>query len=99
MRVKRHLVLGQSAHFGSVHFVSVDEVAEESGIGVGEVERFVHNKVRIVAQDGVEGVILQMSRVQMFASVLIAPVVSNDAFKVVHGKEVGVVPTGSLKSH
>lgn len=59
----------------------------------------MHNKVRIVAQDGVERVILQMSRVQMFSSELITPVVSNDALKVVHGKEIGVIPTGSLKSH
>lgn len=47
----------------SVHFVSIDEVAEQAYIGVGVVVGFVKDQVGVVAQVGVEGVVLQMGRV------------------------------------
>ena len=46
-----------------------------------------------------EGVILKMSGVKMFASKFITSVFSNDPLEVVHGEEVWIVPAGSEESH
>ena len=45
-----------------------------------------------------EGVVLEMGRVQMFTIVFIASIVSDYSFEVVHGEEVGIVVGGGLKS-
>lgn len=54
------MVLGQGTHFGSEHFVTIDEVSEESCVGVGEVEGGVHDEVGEISQDSVERVVLQL---------------------------------------
>jgi hypothetical protein len=57
----------------------------------------VENDVGVVAEVGVEGVILKVGRVEMVACILIASVLSNESLEVVEGEEVRIVPTGSLK--
>lgn len=99
MGVARHLILSQDTHFGSIHLVSVDEVAEEGGVGVDEVERLVQDQIREVSQMAVEGVVLKMSRVKVLASVLIASVVSYNSHEIVHSEVVWIVPVWSLKSN
>ena len=46
-----------------------------------------------------EGVVLEMGRVQMLTIIFIASVVSDDSFEVVHGEEIGVVVSGGLESN
>jgi hypothetical protein len=97
--VDGHLVLGDDRHFLRVHFVSVDEVAEESRVGVGEVEGLVEDEVGVVAEVGVEGVVLEVGRVEVVAGELVAAVLPDDALEVVHREEVGVVPARRFEGH
>ena len=59
----------------------------------------MQDEVWVVAKVGMERVVLEMRRVQVIASELIASVFSDNAFEVVHGEEVGVVPAGGLEGH
>lgn len=99
MSVDGHLVLRDYGHLRSVHLVAVDEVSEEAGVGVREVEGLVQDHVRIVAQVGMERVVLQVGRVQVLAREFIAAVLSDYSFEVLHGEEVGVIPCGGLESY
>ena len=82
-----------------VHLVAVNEVAKDAGVGICEVEGLVQDEVWVVAEIGVEGVVLKMRGVQVIACELIAAVLSDYAFEVVHRKEVRVVPAGGLEGH
>lgn len=95
--VDRHVILSDDGHLLRVHLVAVDEVAEEAGVGVGEVEGLVEDDIGVVAEVGVEGVVLQVSGVQVVAGELVASVLADDALEVVHREEVRVVPAGGLE--
>lgn len=58
----------------------------------------MEDDVGVVAEVGVERVVLEMGGVQVVPSELIASEFSNDPLEVVHCEEVGVVPAGSLES-
>jgi hypothetical protein len=94
-----HVVLGDDGHLLGVHLISIDEIAEEAGVRVGEVEGLVEDEIGVVAEVGMEGVVLQMRGVQMVPSELVASVLSDDALEVIHGEEIRIVPAGSSKSH
>ncbi len=57
----------------------------------------MQDHVGVVAEVGVEGVVLQVGRVEVLACEFIAAVLSDDPFEVLHGEEVGVVPAGCLE--
>ena len=97
--VDGHVVLGDDGHLLRVHLIAVDEVAEEAGVRVGEVEGLVEDEVGVVAEVGVEGVVLQVRGVEVVARELVAAVLADDALEVVHGEEVGVVPARRLEGH
>lgn len=59
----------------------------------------MEDEVGVVAEVGVEGVVLQVRGVEVVAGELVAPVLADDALEVVHGEEVGVVPAGRLEGH
>lgn len=82
-----------------IHFVSEDEVSEESDVGIGKVEGLMKNHVWVVSKRGVEGVVLQVGSVQMLSSEFVASILSDDAFEVVHSEEIGIVPGRSFKSN
>ena len=52
----------------------------------------MEDHVGIVAQPGMEGVVLEMGRVEVNSSKLIASVFSDNSLEIVHGEEIGVVP-------
>ncbi len=85
-------VLGHEQHFPVENFVSENEVTDQTGIWVWNVEWLVDDDVRIWTQSIVEGVVLEMSGVQMGSSVLIYSVISDDFGEVVHSEEIGIVP-------
>lgn len=95
----RHLVLAESGHFWCVHFVSVDEVSEESSIRVGKIVRLMENEIWIISQDCVEGVVLKMGGVEMLTCELVTSVLSDQSFEVFHGEEVRIIPARSFKSY
>lgn len=98
LRVDGHVVLSDDGHLLGVHLISIDEVSEETSIGVGEVEGLVEDEIRVISEVGMEGVVLQMRGVQVVACELVASVLSDDAFEVVQGEEVRVVPAGGFES-
>lgn len=59
----------------------------------------MQNHVGIVAQIGVERVVLQVSGVQVLSGKFIAAILSDDSFEVLHGEEVRIVPGGCLKGY
>lgn len=84
--------MGHEQHFPVENFVSENEVTDQTGIWVWNVEWLVDDDVRIWTQSIVEGVVLEMSGVQMGSSVLIYSVISDDFGEVVHSEEIGIVP-------
>ena len=79
--------------------VAKEEVAQQSGIRVREVEGLVQDDVGVVAQVGVEGVVLQMGGVQVGPCVLVHSELSNQLGEVLHGIEVGVTPPRCHEAH
>lgn len=59
----------------------------------------MEDEIGIVSEVGMEGVVLQMRRVQVISSELIASVLANDALEVVDSEEVRVVPAWSLEGN
>lgn len=59
----------------------------------------MEDEVGVVSEVSVEGVVLEMRRVQVVSSELIASVLANDALEVVEGEEVRVVPAWSLEGN
>ena len=93
------MVLSDDRHLLGVHLVAVDEVSEETSVGVGKVVRLLHDHIWVVSHPGVEVVVLQMGRVEVLSSVLVTPVLTDHALEVHHGEVVSVTPPWSLKGH
>ena len=59
----------------------------------------MQDKIWVVAEIGMEGVVLEMRRVQVITCELIASVFSDYAFEVVHREEVRIAPAWGLEGH
>lgn len=79
--------------------VAEEEVPKQSGIRVGEVEGLVQDDVSIVAEVGMEGVVLQMGGVQVGPCVLVHSELPNQLGEVLHGIEVRVAPPRCHETH
>lgn len=63
LRINRHMILRNNRHLLRVHLIPINKVTKKPSIRIREVERLMQDEIWIVAEIGMEGVVLKMRRI------------------------------------